>query len=467
MAVAIVDCNAPQHLQGIDQSRTRRAASHGHDCCRARPPEPSEAGSWPVSGPRCRAVSPRSGRVSTAMASDQLRDELRLLRIDRDAPPPQGGHRRTVAVVAGTVMVLAAGGLFAYRYAALAPRQVEVAYVRVTAGGAQLRAPVFSGAGYVITGEKYIAIGVRVPGRIVRYLVDEGDLVEVGQTLVALDDRDYRAQVGRAEAALRVAVTNRDLAHAQLQRVRGLFEQGVTSRDELDQKENRDAVAAATAAQAENELAQARLNLEDTLLRSPVKGVVLAKLKAVGEIAVPGGFAGAGDLLRIADLSEFRAEVDVNEIDLAKVHLGQEAEVVPDAFPARRYRSKVVKLHPQVNRQKGTLTVEVLIEERDDHLLPEMSARVTFLAAPAAGRAEGASSVVLPRQAVRSEGLTTFVWEVTAGRARRREVRTGDAFGDEIAVLHGLAGGEAIVVGSADGLIEGGEVATTVPRGPQ
>ena len=95
------------------------------------------------------------------------------------------------------------------------------------------------------------------------------------------------------------------------------------------------------------------------MLRAPTDGVILAKLKEVGEIAVPGGFAGSGDLIRMANLDDLRAEVDVNEADLARVRLGQPAEVVPDAFQDRRYAAEVVKLYPQVNRQKGTLKVEV------------------------------------------------------------------------------------------------------------
>ena len=88
---------------------------------------------------------------------------------------------------------------------------------------------------------------------------------------------------------------------------------------------------------------------------------MLAKLKEVGEIAVPGGFAGSGDLIRLANLTDMRAEVDVNEADLNRVHLGQPAQVTPDAYPDAHYDAEVVKLYPQVDRQKGTLKVEVHI----------------------------------------------------------------------------------------------------------
>jgi RND family efflux transporter MFP subunit len=388
-----------------------------------------------------------------------LKEQLHSLRIDREAPRPpiRSPFGMVAAIVAGAV-VLAVGAFLASGALRRSTPTVRVAKAELVAGGESPGAPVLSGAGYVITAEKYIAIGVRVPGRIERFLVDEGDRVEPGQPLVELDDRDYRAQMGRAEAAVRLARANRDLARAQLARVRKLFAESVTSKEELDEAVGKFEVADASVAQAASELAQARVNLDDTVLHSPVRGVVLAKFKGVGEIAVPGGFAGAGDLLRIADLSELRAEVDVSESDLGQVHLGQRAELVPDAYPDRRYRAVVVKRKPQVNRQKGTLTVEVRIEDPDEALLPDMSARVTFLATADPGAVTKQPRVMIPRAALRQDGEGSFVWLVVDGRARRRAVETGEAVGEAIAVARGLSGGEMLIVGPAESLREGDAV---------
>jgi len=345
-----------------------------------------------------------------------------------------------------------------YRWSFGGPLRVHGVYARVAQGAQAIAGPLLSGAGYLITAEKYIAIGVRVPGRIERFFVDEGDRVEPGQLLVQLDDRDYRAQVGRAEASLRLAQANRRLAEADRGRIRTLFQQGVASRQEFDQAESRHDVAAASVAQAENELTQARTNFDDTKLRSPVRGVVLAKLRGVGEIAVPGGFAGSGDLLRLADLSELRAEVDVSEADLANVRLGQDAEVVPDAYPQKRFGAKVVKLYPQVNRQKGTLKVEVRIADPDASLLPDMSVRVTFFAAPPSGAVEGKPSVLVPRAAIRRGPNGAYVWSVIHDRLTQKAVELAYDVGDDTAVTRGLDGGELVVVNPQGELREGGAV---------
>ena len=363
--------------------------------------------------------------------------------------------------MAAVVLVVVCAGA-AYWLLASPPFSVQVVHARTQGGGQPVSGPVLSGSGYLITAEKYIAIGVRVPGRIERFLVDEGDHVDAGALLAELDDRDYRAQVGRAEAGLRLAEANRKLAESDRGRIRTLFRESVASRQELDQVESRFDVAAATVAQAENELTQARTNLDDTKLRSPVRGVVLAKLRGVGEIAVPGGFAGSGDLLRLADLSELRAEVDVSEADLANVELGQEAEVVPDAYPQRRYRAKVVKLYPQVNRQKGTLKVEVRVAEPDRFLIPDMSVRIAFLAVAAPPAPGGGEKpvVIMPRAALRRSAEGAYVWIVSDGRLHRRTVEAGREVGDDVPVTSGLQGGEALAIGAEDAFRDGAVVRT-------
>jgi RND family efflux transporter MFP subunit len=386
-----------------------------------------------------------------------VRDELAALRIDRSAPPPKPGRRRLALAAAGGGLALLLAGLAAWRLLA-SPAVVEVAYaLRSEPGGAAASGPVLAGSGYVVTGEKYISIGVRVPGRIDQYFVDESDRVEKGQPLVQLDDRDYRAALARAEAALRVAEATVDLRRKEIERMRKLRSREVASQSQLDVKENELRVAEAQVSQYRAEIDQARVDLDYTVLRAPSDGVILAKLKEVGEIAVPGGFAGSGDLIRMANLEDLRAEVDVNESDLSRVHLDQPAEVVPDAFPDRRYAARVVKLYPQVNRQKGTLKVEVGILAPDENLRPDMSVRIHFLGEAKPTQAGGAV-VLAPRAALRRDGGAAFVWVVSRGRLRRQPVRTGAEMGDRVVVAEGLLGGEALVVGDAADLAEGRSV---------
>ena len=146
---------------------------------------------------------------------------------------------------------------------------------------------------------------------------------------------------------------------------------------------------------------------------------------------MPGGFAGSGELIRIANTDELRAELDVNESDLAKVQLDQPAEVAPDAYPDRRYAARVVKLYPQINRQKGTLKVEVRILEPDEWLRPDMSVRVTFFAGePARGGAASArAGARAARGACAATSRATYAWVVTEGRLRRQPLASAGEAG--------------------------------------
>jgi RND family efflux transporter MFP subunit len=384
-------------------------------------------------------------------------EELTSLKLDRRAPPPK--RRRVPRFVWGIACALIAiGGFVVYRLTLGAPTLVRVAYAERSEGG-DAGAPsaagvVLTGSGYVVTGEKYISIGVRVPGRIDAYLVDESDTVTKGQALVQLDQRDYVAALARARAVLELARANADLAQIEAKRLRSLTSQNVAAQSTLDVKESQLRVAQAQVHQAQAALEEAEVALDYTTLRAPRDGVVLAKLKEVGEIAVPGGFAGAGDLIRMADLSDLRAEVDVNEVDLARVALGQRAEVTPDSFPDSHYDAEVVKLYPQVNRQKGTLKVEVRLLERDEKLRPDSSVRVAFLAPeeqPAAP-GEAASAVITAPRAAVQDGR---VWIVTDAKLREQRVELGGERGDRVVVREGLLGGEALVV-SAEGALEAG-----------
>jgi RND family efflux transporter MFP subunit len=388
-----------------------------------------------------------------------VRDDLATLRIDRSkkAELPRPPWLKP-AITAAIVLLFLLGSWIAWRATLGKTPEVKVAYVTRATPGASQAGAVLTGSGYVVTGDRYISLGVRVAGRIEEYLVDEGEAVTAGQPLVRLDGRNYAAALQEARASLHLARANLDLRRKELARSQQLHDRNVASEADLDLKQNQLSVAQAEIERLVARIAQLELDLEDTVLRAPTNGVVLEKFKEVGEIAVPGGFAGSGELIRIANMDELRAEVDINESDLSKIEIGQPAEVIPDAYTDARYKASVVKLYPQINRQKGTLKVEVKILDPDEKLRPDMSVRITFLR-EAQAPASGEGAVLVAREAVRSEGGGSFVWAVTQGRVRRQAIETGgDAGSGQVVVTKGLSGGEAVVVGDAEDLEDGRKV---------
>ncbi|MBI2192831.1 MAG: efflux RND transporter periplasmic adaptor subunit [Planctomycetes bacterium] len=127
----------------------------------------------------------------------------------------------------------------------------------------------------------------------------------------------------------------------------------------------------------------AATHLQWTVIRSPVRGIILEKLVDGGELVVPQSFGGprgpSTALVSIADLSDLQVEIDLSEADTSKVHVGQRCRISPEAYPTKYYGGSVTEVAPEADRQKGTLEVKVKIIDPDEYLTPELTARVDFL----------------------------------------------------------------------------------------
>jgi hypothetical protein len=237
-------------------------------------------------------------------------------------------------------------------------------------GRRRTAAAVLTGSGYVVTGDRYISLGVRVPGGSRPISSRRASASRRASRSCGSIARPFQAALAEARAGLAEARAQVLLADKELKRQEELRARDVASQAAFDVKKTQLDVSRATVDRLAARVSQLELDLDDTVLRAPTSGIVLEKLKEVSEIAVPGGFAGSGELIRIANTDELRAELDINESDLSKVKQDQPAEIAPDAYPDRRYAARVVKLYPQINRQKGTLKVEVRILEPDEWLRP-------------------------------------------------------------------------------------------------
>lgn len=379
-------------------------------------------------------------------ADARLREDLEALKLPRDGFAVR--RNRPLRWILPSLL-LCGVAVAAWQAVARGPLSVETVTAETLDEAALEPVPVLSGSGYLVPAQPFVAVGSRIAGRIARYRVDEGDRVKRGDPLVELETRPLQAVTDQARASLVSARARLELAEAELGRARELFRGGVLAREALDRRESEARVARASVHELDAMLQRAEIDLEDTVIRAPTDGVVLETYKQPGEVAVPGGFSGSGDLLRMADLSELRAELDVNEADLLRVALGQRAEVVPDAFPEARYAARVVKLAPQIDRQKGTRKIEVVVLWPDEKLLPDMSVRVVFLAELETPKANAARSAVIPPAALRRDPAAgTFVWLAEAGEARRVPVVVGQVVGNKAVIQNGLAGGERVIVGT-------------------
>ena len=385
--------------------------------------------------------------------------ELESLRIARAASPKKPS--RIIPAATGLVVlgVVGAAGYIVYQRTLGRPPEVQTAIVSVKQAGQA--GTVLTGSGYVITRHKYIVIGTKILGQIVAEPIEEGQRVKVGDLLARIDDRDYQAQLKQAYADRDLAAANVVLKTARANRLRQLYAQGVESKDSLDDAENQLAVAQADLKKSDGEIEFAKFNVSQTVITSPINGVVLQKYRELGDTINFGGEiqagGGATDIAQLADLSDLRCEVDINESDIAKVKMGTPATVIPDAYPDNPFPAQVVKIYPEADRQKGTVKVEVKILQPDLKIIkPEMSAKVTFQSIMT--ETAQAPMVLVPKKAIVTDGSANSVWVVRDDTAHLVPITVGREFQDGVEVKQGLSGGETVIVMPAPTLKDGQQV---------
>jgi RND family efflux transporter MFP subunit len=161
--------------------------------------------------------------------------------------------------------------------------------------------------------------------------------------------------------------------------------------------------------------------------------------------------------VQVADLSDLRCEVDINESDIAKVKMGTPATVILDAYPDDPFPAIVVKIYPEADRQKGTVKVEVKVLQPDLKVIkPEMSAKVTFQSITT--QTAAAPMVLVPKKAIVTEGSSNSVWVVRGDSAHLVPIIVGREFQEGVEVKQGLSGGEMVIVVPAATIKEGQEV---------
>jgi RND family efflux transporter MFP subunit len=334
--------------------------------------------------------------------------------------------------------------------------------------------------GYVVARTK-AAVSAKIPGRLAMLNVSEGSRVQKGDIIARLDNADYAAAVGQAEAQVASAKatlietrSDRDQLQREFVRVRDIHTQNpnLVSNQEVENADSkaRQADARVEAQQARVEAAAAALrvaqaSLENTYIRAPFSGTVLRKEAEVGEVVAPsvGGGLTRGAVVTMADLATLEVEVDVNEAYIGRIQGAQQARITLDAYPDTAFRGTVRQVVPTADRQRATVQVKVTIVDRDPRILTEMGAKVEFLQSPRAASSSTAQPaerprIIVPSEAVRSDNGRDVVWVVRDGRLQKRDVDAGPVSGNFREIRSGLSGGEQLLVAGVETPREGQRV---------
>jgi HlyD family secretion protein len=224
-----------------------------------------------------------------------------------------------------------------------------------------------------------ISVGTQVSGTVRKLYVDFNDKVKKGQALLELDDALVSATERQSAANVVNAQATLELAQANEARMKSLLAQEYVSKQEYDQASQalKSAKAQLALARAQNERDRANLNF--TVIRSPVDGVVIDRVVDLGQ-TVAASFQ-TPTLIKIAqDLSEMRIDTSFAEADIGGIREGQKARFTVDAFPNRQFTGEVqqIRLNPTNQQNVVTYNVRINVANPDEVLLPGMTAYVNI-----------------------------------------------------------------------------------------
>ena len=404
------------------------------------------------------------------------RELLDQLRIDRSADRPPRRRGRRYAIVAIALVAAAVGAWLGWTR--MRPPTVQLTVARAaTAGGGP--GSVLDASGYV-TARRQATVSAKITGKVTEVLIEEGMRVREGAVLARLDDTEARAQLDLARAQLAAARSQLAEVRAQLEqaerdyvRQQGLYDRALVSPQSLDaalaQRDMLRARLLSTQEQikvAQESVSVAQVQLDNTVIRAPFGGVVVAKSAQPGEMISPisagGGFTRTG-IGTIVDMDSLEIQVDVNESYINRVTAGQPVEATLNAYPDWKIPGEVIAIIPTADRTKATVKVRIAIKSKDPRIVPDMGVRVGFLESkPAGGTAAPAvTGVLVPPEAVRAEGNGSVVFVYADGRVERRAVTLGPDVGGQRRVVSGLRDGERVVLSAAATLRDGQAVRPT------
>ncbi len=280
-------------------------------------------------------------------------------------------------------------------------------------------------------------VKARVAGEVREILVREGEAVRAGQVVARMDTTEYDARLAQARGNLNSARAQLDIAAKARDNNAALVDKGFISKNAFDNSASQyaGARAAVDAAQGAVDLAQKQLN--DTLLRAPISGLVSVRNAQPGERV-----ATDYKLLEIVNLQKMELEAAVPASDIARVAIGQRVSLHIEGLPAPA-EGKVVRINPAA--QAGSRAVPVYVQVSN----PDALLRVGMFAEGRLVLNSKPGVLALPHSAVRRDGSSAYVFAIDNGKISRKPVTLGaeGQSGDEprIEILSGLDFGTQVI----------------------
>ena len=274
---------------------------------------------------------------------------------------------KKIFVIVGGLVV--AGGAFGYYFLGnnqnieAAPAGQVTRIVTIERGDLNLTVS----ANGVVQPINRIEVKSKASGQIEQLNIEEGQFVEKGSLLIALDQKTAQNDFDQAKADLALAEASASQQENNHKRAEELFTKALISQQERDQINVEYVRAKSQLLKARAALATMQERLQDTRIIAPSSGIVLSKNVEVGQIISSGvsNVGGGTVLATIADMDQVHVETNVDEVDIGKVREGQRARVVADAFPDDGFNGEVIRISPLGKSQQNVTTFSVVILVRN------------------------------------------------------------------------------------------------------
>jgi RND family efflux transporter MFP subunit len=385
-------------------------------------------------------------------------EDLSKLKIDKSRQGFQAKKRKKplylviVAICVALFLILFMTGVFS--------PAVKVEVTSVVQAYPSQTFTLLNASGYVVPQRKS-SVAAKATGRLVALYVEEGNKIKKDQIIAQLENEDLAASRRQALANLDVSRAGYEQAKAELNDARVSFERQkqllsreLVAKSDYDTADarHRKAIATVASADASIKASQAALSgvdvsLEYTRIRAPFDAVVLTKNADVGDIVTPLGAAANAKsaVVTIADMTSLQVETDVSESNIEKLKPGQPCEIQLDAVLDARFPGTIYMIVPTADRSKATVMVKVRFNAIDSRILPEMSAKVAFLAREVKKEEEKSRTAVSPK-AIIDDGGKKFLFVVKQKRVKLTPVTVGAPLGDMVEILSGAVSGDKVVI---------------------
>jgi RND family efflux transporter MFP subunit len=328
--------------------------------------------------------------------------------------------------------------------------------VVVAVAGELETGPLVSGA---LSAEKEATLRAEVAGPVLATLAEAGERVTRGQLLARIDDTALRDQFLSARSGLTTAQTSADIAARELERMETLLKAGAIAEREAEQARRANVAAQSALADARARLSLAQEQLNDTQIRAPFDGTVSERQVSAGDAVQPGTA-----LFTVIDPSTMRLEAAVPAEQLSSVRIGVPVSFTVNGYPGREFTGRVTRVNPVADPVTRQVRIFASIPNAGRTL-------VSGLFAEGRVASESRSGIIVPQNAVNERGATPTVMRVKQGRAEQVAVRLGlrDAAREVIEIASGIAAGDTLLLGAAQGISVGtpvkvGSLADIVPE---